>query len=46
MVPQPIGSVRFIDGITRTVLDADGRQCVLDGDEAVYGVWILTDDML
>ena len=42
---RPIGSVRFIDGSERTVyLDADGRQYVLDGDEAVFGVWILTDD--
>jgi hypothetical protein len=35
MDAKPIGSIPFIDGITRPVfLDADGRQYVLDDDNS------------
>jgi hypothetical protein len=43
---QPIGSIPFVDGVSRPVyLDADGRQCVLDDDgKPIYGVWIYIDE--
>jgi hypothetical protein len=42
----PIGSIPFVDGITRPVfLDADERQYVLDADgNRVYGFWINIDE--
>jgi hypothetical protein len=38
---QPIGFARFTDGATRPVFeDADGRQCVEDDGERVFGIWL------
>ena len=46
MDAKPIGSIAFIDSITRPVyLDADGQQYVIDDDgEPVYGSWIYIDE--
>jgi hypothetical protein len=44
MNPFIIGSVRFVDGLERTVYLDDVGQFVLDGEERVYGVWIYIDE--
>jgi hypothetical protein len=42
-----IGYRLFLDGWRRPVyLAEDGRQYVIDGDETIFGFWVLTDDLL
>lgn len=41
---QRIGVRTFTDGERPVYIDVDGRQFVLDGNEKVYGSWILDDD--
>jgi len=44
---RTIGERDFTDGTRRPVfLDADGRQFVSDEGQPVFGVWLLTDDVL
>jgi hypothetical protein len=44
--PRIVGSVPFVDGVTRDVYeDAGGRQWVVGyGGERAYGVWLLAAD--
>ena len=46
MNAKPIGSIPFIDSITRDAfLDGNGRQYVFDDDgQRVYGTWIYVDE--
>ena len=42
---EPIARVQFVDGNTRPVFEADGRQFVVDdAGERVYGVWYIPPD--
>ena len=44
VIPKRIGSHRFTDGVERPVFEDNAGQFVLDGEEKMYGAWIVEKD--
>ena len=44
IIPIRIGPHRFTDGVERPVFEDNAGQFVLDGEEKVYGAWIVSKD--